>query len=215
LVVDDDERFRSFVCATLSLAGFAAREAATASDALTYATADPPALIVLAVCLLGIGGFEVLRQLRDKFGDDLPIILVSGMRMEPADRAAGILIGSDDYLVKPVDPSELLARIRRLLARSKRQDRDAVAAEFGLTNRELAILKRVALGMSQQEIATEFSVSTRTVANHLQHVIAKIGVHSRAEAVAFAYMNGVVKPANGSSQRSPWDFGSGLTEPGR
>jgi DNA-binding NarL/FixJ family response regulator len=213
LVVDDDERFRSFVTATLSLAGFAAREAATASDALTYATADAPALIVLDVCLPGIGGFEVCRQLRDEFGDDLPIIFVSGIRMEPADRAAGILIGSDDYLVKPVDPSELLARVRRLLARSKRKDPDAAAADFGLTKRELAILQRVALGMSQREIATEFSISRRTVTNHLQHVIAKIGVHSRAEAVAFAYTNGVVEPENGSSQRSSWDFGSGLAEP--
>jgi two-component system nitrate/nitrite response regulator NarL len=212
LVVDDDEGFRSFVTTTLSYAGLAAREAATASDALAYASADPPTLIVLDVCLPGIGGFEVCRQLRDQFGDDLPIIFVSGMRMEPADRAAGLLIGSDDYLVKPVDPSELLARVRRHLARSERKDRDAVAADFGLTKRELTILKRAALGMSQHEIATEFSISPRTVVNHLQHVIAKLGVHSRAEAVALAYAKGLVEAETGWSQRSSWDFGSGLAE---
>jgi DNA-binding NarL/FixJ family response regulator len=213
LVVDDDEGFRSFVATTLSSAGFAAHEVAAANDALTHAAADPPALVVLDVCLPGIGGFEVCRQLRDEFGENLPIIFVSGTRMEPADRAAGLLIGSDDYLVKPVDPSELLARVRRLLARSKRQDPDAVAAEFGLTKRELTILQRVALGMAQHEIATELSISPRTVANHLQHIIEKIGVRSRAEAVAFAYTNGIVEPANEWSQRSSWDFGSDLAEP--
>jgi DNA-binding NarL/FixJ family response regulator len=212
LVVDDDEGFRSFVATTLSSAGFAAHEVAAATDALTHATADPPTLVVLDVCLPGIGGFEVCRQLRDEFGDDLPIIFVSGTRMEPGDRAAGILIGSDDYLVKPVDPTELLARVRRLLTRSKRQQPDTVAADFGLTKRELATLKRVALGMSQHEIATEFSISPRTVANHLQHIMAKLGVHSRAEAVAFAHTNGLVEPADGSSRRSSWDFRNGLAE---
>jgi DNA-binding NarL/FixJ family response regulator len=199
LVVDDDDAFRSFVTTTLSGAGFAAREVAAAGDALAYATADAPALVVLDVCLPGIGGFEVCRRLRDEFGDDLPIIFVSGVRTEPADRAAGILIGSDDYLVKPVDPGELLARVRRLLVRSERHDAEAVGTDFGLTKRELAILQRIALGTSQYEIASEFSISPRTVANHLQHIMAKIGVHSRAEAVAVAYTNGIVELEIGCS----------------
>jgi DNA-binding response OmpR family regulator len=195
LVVDDDNAFRSFVATTLSSAGFATREAATANEALTSATIDAPGLALLDVCLPGIGGFELCHQLRDEFGDGLPIIFVSGVRTEPADRVDGLLIGSDDYLVKPIDPSELLARVRRHLARSQRQAED-VAAEFGLTEREFAILERLAQGVPQSKIAAELGISRRTVGNHLQHILPKIGVHSRTEAVAFAYANGLVEPTN-------------------
>jgi DNA-binding NarL/FixJ family response regulator len=196
LVVDDDDRFRSFVATTLSGAGFAAREAADGEGALALARRDRPALVLLDVCLPGLNGFELCRQLRDQFSDELPIILVSGARTESLDRSAGLLIGSDDYLIKPVDPNELLARTRRLLTRSRTAQADPAASpEHGLTGRELAVLQRLAGGLTEVEIAAELVISPHTVASHAQHILAKLGVHSRAQAVAFAYEHGLLKPS--------------------
>jgi two-component system nitrate/nitrite response regulator NarL len=207
LVIDDDDRFRSFVATSLSTAGFAVREAATGNEALALAQTEPPALVLLDVCLLESSGFEVCRQLRDDFGDNLPVIFVSGTRSEPFDRAAGLQIGGDDYLVKPVDPIELIARVRTHLARSRRQDPLAFAAKFGLTKREIAILRRLAQGLRQTEIAVELSISPRTVANHLQHTLTKLGLHSRIEAVAFAYEIRLVEPANTRTHTGRRDLG--------
>jgi DNA-binding NarL/FixJ family response regulator len=193
LIVDDDDRFRSFVATTLSGAGFAAHGVASGERALAFARTDPPALVMLDVCLPGINGFEVCRQLRDEFGDELPIIFVSADKTDPFDRSAGLLIGGDDYLFKPIDPNELLARVRRLLARSRPEQTVATSPKFGLTKRELAVLERLAKGRPQLEIAAELVISPNTVANHVQHILTKLAVHSRAQAVAFAYDHGLLE----------------------
>jgi DNA-binding response OmpR family regulator len=142
LIVDDDDGFRSFVVTTLAWVdlGVTLREAASEEDALLLARIDPPSLVMLDVCLPGISGFEICRELREQCGSELPIILVSGTRVDALDRSAGLLIGCDDFLVKPVDPNELLARVRRLLGRSAPRRTRAASREYGLTRRELAVL---------------------------------------------------------------------------
>jgi two-component system nitrate/nitrite response regulator NarL len=192
LVVDDDDGFRSFLATTLSSAGFAVREAATGENALAFARTDTPALVLLDICLPGISGFEVCRELREQFGDKLPVVFVSGTRIEPLDRSVGLLIGGDDYLVKPVDPNELLARVRGLVARSRRDQTVSGPPELGLTRREFAVLQRLAQGLRQIDIAAELVISPKTVACHVQHILAKFGVHSRAQAVAIAYDHGLL-----------------------
>lgn len=140
-----------------------------------------------------VNGFELAHELRDDFGDDLPIVFVSGDRTDPLDRAAGLLIGGDDYLVKPIDPDELLARARRLISRSHTVPvAPRGGAEAALTSRELEVLRLLAEGMPPKEIARELVISPKTVASHAQHVLAKLGAHSRAEAVALAYIGGFV-----------------------
>lgn len=186
LVVDDDERFRAFVAATLRTAGFESIEAATGPEALACADAVPIDLILLDVQLPGISGYEVCRMLRDRFGESLPIVFVSGVRTDALDRVAGLLLGSDDYLVKPFAPDELVARVCALLRRRERA-RAPIGNGWGLTPREAEVLGLLASGLGQAEIASSLVISPKTVGTHIEHILRKTGARNRAQAVAFAH----------------------------
>jgi DNA-binding NarL/FixJ family response regulator len=192
LVVDDDKNFRRFATEVFELAGYATIEADTGEEAIDLAQKERPAVVLLDVKLPGVSGFEVCRQLKEQFGRDLPVFLISGVRAEAFDRAAGLLIGADDYLVKPVDPGELLARVRRY-AGPDQPPAGGTAAASVLTKREQEVLRRLAQGLDQGEIAQELVISEKTVATHIQHILEKLGVHSRAQAVALAHRAGLVE----------------------
>ena len=119
LVVDDHEGFRLFVCELLESVGYATTELASGSAVLSAAASERPAAVVLDVRLPDLNGYEVCRELRNRYGSSIAIVFVSGERTEAFDRAAGLLIGADDYLPKPVDPGELIARITRLVERPR------------------------------------------------------------------------------------------------
>lgn len=186
LVVDDDERFRAFVVATLRTAGFESIEAATGPEALACADSEPVDVVLLDVLLPGISGYEVCRRLRDRFGESLPILFVSGVRTEALDRVAGLLVGSDDYLVKPFAPDELVARVCALLRRRGRA-RAPIGNGWGLTPREAEVLGLLASGLGQPEIASRLVISPKTVGTHIEHILRKTGARSRAQAVALAH----------------------------
>jgi two-component system, NarL family, nitrate/nitrite response regulator NarL len=194
LIVDGDASFRASVSRLLARAGFDVCEAATGDEALAAARRERPTLVLLEVELSGASGYEICRALRDQFGDGLPIVFVSSTRTEPMDRVAGLLVGADDCLSKPVEPDELVARMRRLVTRSSvvqlREDEPGGAAV--LTTRELEVLRLLAEGMRQKMIARELVISPKTVGTHIQRILAKLGVHSRAEAVAVAHREGWV-----------------------
>ena len=185
LVVDDDADFRAFVRALLEGGGYRVVEAAGADEALN-GIAPEPSLVVLDVAMSPTSGYEVCRVLRAR-RPDLPILFVSGEQTEALDRVAGLTLGADDYLVKPFEPGELLARIQALLRRRLPQ-----RAGTSLTRRELEVLLLLADGLKQREIADRLVISPRTVGTHIEHVLAKLGVHSRAEAVAAAYRRDLI-----------------------
>jgi DNA-binding NarL/FixJ family response regulator len=189
LVVDDDAAFRAFLIEALSRAGYAARESATGEDALDQALADPPSALVLDVCLPGLSGYQVCRRLREAHGDGLPVLFVSGERTEPLDRAAGLLLGADDYLVKPFAPDELIARLRLAIRRAEPANGIGVR---DLTAREREVLSLLAEGLAQREIAARLVISPRTVGGHIERFLDKLDVHSRAQAVGVAYREGLV-----------------------
>jgi DNA-binding NarL/FixJ family response regulator len=145
--------------------------------------------VVLDVRLPGISGWEVCRELRSRFGDSVAVLFVSGERVESMDRVAGFLLGGDDYLVKPFALSELLARLDRAVRRAP-----ADGGSSPLTRRELDVLRLLAEGRRQPEIARELVISQKTVGTHIEHILGKLGVHSRAQAVALAYRNRLIAP---------------------
>lgn len=189
LIVAKDSNFRAEVARGLSRAGESVIEAADGAEAMAAAVARPAA-VVIDVDLPDAHGFEVCRELRDLHGDDLPVIIVSDGSMTSHDCVAALLIGADDYLAKPVDSDELLARLRRLLARSRPS---SGAPQAGLTAREAEVLRLLARGQVAVAIAEKLFISEKTVATHLQHVMVKLGVHSRAQAVAEAYRLGLAQ----------------------
>jgi len=195
LIADSDADCRGLIAAQLERIGCTPYEAATGPEALALAESVQPALVILDVSLPGITGYEVCHELRDRFGADLPLVFVSGARVEALDRVAGLLIGADDYIVKPFDPDELLGRVRALLRRSNGrgeppENDDSPLAT--LTGREREVLALLAQGRTQGEIALELVISSKTVATHIQRVLSKLGVHSRAQAVTLAHRYGLV-----------------------
>lgn len=195
LVGDEDEAFRARLCRLLEDEGYTTVQAAAGEDVLAQASEQRPAMVVLDVQLPGISGYDVCRQLRKRFGERLPIIFVSATRTEAMDRVAGLLVGADDYIVEPYAPDELVARVWRALTRVAALDLSADAAVFArLTPREQEILGLLADGRSPKAIATELFISRKTVETHVQHVLVKLDVHSRAEAVARAFQLGLLRP---------------------
>jgi DNA-binding NarL/FixJ family response regulator len=195
LVVDDDANFRVSVREILQRAGFVVREAEDGEQALTTAQERQPSLVVLDVCLPGISGYEVLRALQDTVDPHLPVVFMSGDRTDKNDRISAMLLGADDYLIKPFAPDELLARIRRSLARPANGNggvsQHSPSPLMSLTPRELEVLDLLTKGLNQTDIAVRLVLSSRTVGTHIQHILTKLDVHSRAQAVAVALRNGL------------------------
>jgi DNA-binding NarL/FixJ family response regulator len=191
LVVDDDDTHRELISTVLGRAGFSTVDAANGEDAMAAARRHRPRLVVLDVRMPDLSGYEVCHRLRDEFGDTVSILFLSGERTEGFDRAAGLLVGADDYLVKPFSPDELLARVRVRLPAAPEEP----PLLSDLTKRELEVLRLLSEGLSQKEIARNLVISSKTVAAHIQHILGKLGVHSRAQAVGYAYRRGLLSGA--------------------
>jgi DNA-binding NarL/FixJ family response regulator len=171
-------------------------EAATGNEAISLARAKRPEVVLLDVDLGNASGYEVCRELRSRFGESLPIILLSGTRTETFDRVAGLHLGADDYVVKPFEPEELVARVRRAIARTARPSQAPDSKKFRLTPREHEILRLFADGLGTQAVSDRLQISTKTVSSHTQRLLPKLGVHSRTEAVALAYREGLFETAS-------------------
>src|SRR6476620_8381385 len=115
LVIDDDVELCSLVSEYLRPEGFQVEAVHDGKTGLARAVSGEHLLIVLDVMLPGLNGFDVLRRIRD--GSRIPVLLLTA-RGEDVDRIVGLEIGADDYLPKPFNPRELVARIRAVLRRS-------------------------------------------------------------------------------------------------
>jgi len=126
LVVEDDAEIADVLRRSLRQEGYEVRTSGDGVDALAVASGFTPDLVVLDLGLPGLDGVEVCRRLRAE--GDVPILMLTA-RAETEDRVGGLDSGADDYLVKPFERSELLARIRALLRR--RPPRGSASLQVG------------------------------------------------------------------------------------
>jgi DNA-binding response OmpR family regulator len=115
LVVEDEPSIASFVAAYLKNAGYAVRTTASGAEALKLVASEKPALVVLDLMLPDIDGVEVCKRIRQS--TDLPVLMLTA-RDEDVDKIIGLEVGADDYMTKPFNPRELVARVRAILRRS-------------------------------------------------------------------------------------------------
>ncbi|MER7250531.1 response regulator transcription factor [Kribbella sp. NPDC000426] len=127
LVVDDEATVRELLSATLRFAGFEVTSAATATEAVAAAVEEPPDLVLLDVMLPDLDGFEVVRRLREQptAAGPVPVLFLTA-RDRQADKIQGLSLGADDYVTKPFDLEELIARIRAILRRTTGQRSDVL-----------------------------------------------------------------------------------------
>ncbi|MDN5853929.1 MAG: response regulator transcription factor [Actinomycetia bacterium] len=121
LVVDDEATVRELLSATLRFAGFRVVSAASGTEAVAAVAEEHPDLILLDVMLPDTDGFEVVRQLRERRSEarhgQVPVLFLTA-RDGQADKVEGLSLGADDYVTKPFDLEELIARIRAILRRT-------------------------------------------------------------------------------------------------
>jgi DNA-binding response OmpR family regulator len=114
LIVDDDRKLAAMLVEYLNARGYTAESRGDAQAGLAALRETPAEAVILDVMLPDADGFEVCRRIRAE--SDVPIVMLTA-RGEPADRIVGLELGADDYLPKPFDPRELLARLRAVLRR--------------------------------------------------------------------------------------------------
>ena len=115
LIIDDDEKLRKLLGEYLNDHGFQTVCLADGNNVPEALSADPPDLVILDIMLPGKDGLEVLKEIRKDHG--LPVIMLTA-RGDDTDRIVGLELGADDYLPKPFNPRELLARMKAVLRRS-------------------------------------------------------------------------------------------------
>ena len=125
LIIDDDERLNSALTEYLGSFGFSVRAAAHAEAGLRAIRTDPPDLVILDIMLPGMDGLAVCRKIRET--SRVPIIMLTA-RGGVSDRIVGLELGADDYLSKPFEPRELVARMEAVLRRGTQDEAEIVRA---------------------------------------------------------------------------------------
>jgi DNA-binding NarL/FixJ family response regulator len=133
-----------------------------------------PDAAILDVNLPGVSGYSLCRELRTIFSSELPIIFISGSRVDAIDRTAGMLI----------------ARLHRLLERSRLWSK---APSHDLSEREIEVLQLIAEGCPPAEVARQLVIAPKTVSSQMERILAQLDVHARAQAVAVADESGLIR----------------------
>jgi DNA-binding NarL/FixJ family response regulator len=179
-------------------------EAWDGTQALALAIERRPDLVLLDVRMPDVDGITCLGRLRTEL-PDMPVLMFSAYD-NPTYVARAVALGAAGYLVKTADLNEILEAIRRVAAGESIWNREelrrvtgalstpraAAELEVPLTKRESEVLKQLALGLSNKEIALSLSISYETVKEHVQHILRKVGVSDRTQAAVWAVRKGLV-----------------------
>jgi two-component system OmpR family response regulator len=179
LVVDDEDTVRELLSATLRFAGFEVSSVATAGAAVAAAVSEPPDLVLLDVMLPDMDGFEVVRRLREPHpggrGRPVPVLFLTA-RGRQADKVTGLSLGADDYVTKPFDLEELIARIRAILRRTSDHPADLLAVGTLVLDAEGHQVTRS--GQPVRVSPTEFRL-LRYLMENAGHVVSKAQILDR------------------------------------
>jgi DNA-binding NarL/FixJ family response regulator len=192
LVVEDQTVMRENLVTLLELEGFQVTSAENGRRGVELALAAPPDLVLCDVMMPTLDGYGVLAELRQHSATQrVPFIFLTA-KGERTDIRAGMNLGADDYLVKPVNQAELLdamaARLERQRVLDMQQGRlpDFSSAHpletLGLTPREAEVLLWVAQGKGNRDIGLLLEMSEATAKRHLLHIFEKLGVETRTAA---------------------------------
>jgi DNA-binding NarL/FixJ family response regulator len=197
LIVDDDAVFAALAETLLTETGYACRTVTSGEAALAAARDEQPRIVLLDLQMPHMSGYDVCRRLRERYGRSVGIVFISGARTESHDKIAGLDLGGDDYVSKPFEPGELVARVRALARRLEPADATVAARQqpaHSLSPREIEVLELVAEGLPQKRVAQTLSISRKTVSSHMSHIFEKLGVHSQGQAVAAAHQLQLLEP---------------------
>ena len=162
LMIDDDVDLNALVTEYLAKFGHQVVTATTAAKGMAMLRRERPDLAILDIMLPDIDGLTLCRDIRSEF--DVPIIMLTA-RGEVADRVMGLELGADDYLSKPFEPRELVARIQSVIRRSENRDNHDELASDGLRLEKQT--RRVVLDDQEIELTTmEFELLSELMASH-------------------------------------------------
>ncbi|WP_421655098.1 response regulator transcription factor [Leptothermofonsia sp. ETS-13] len=226
LVVDDDTTLRMALTRYLEKRGYLVQDVGSGIEALKVFEENPPDLVVSDVMMPEMDGFEFCRRLRaTRSGQLVPFIFLSS-KGEVEDRVQGHSIGADDYLIKPFEPRELLAKIEAQLERSRRIHTEIIRllqkaelngsasnetapihapsgsdpTPFPLTPAEEKVFWEVIQGYTNKQIGDRLFVSPRTVQTHLSNILGKLQLENRSQLVRFAFERGYKPPIEEAGQ---------------
>ncbi|PIX97135.1 MAG: two-component system response regulator NarL [Hydrogenophilales bacterium CG_4_9_14_3_um_filter_63_34] len=201
LIIDDHPLFRRGVMQLVRMAGQfeVVGEASNGQEGIEMAKSLAPDMVLLDLNMKGMSGLDVLKVM--KSWDNDPRVVMLTVSDQAEDLIAALRAGADGYLLKEMDPEELVGKLKeaaagqvtltdrltRLLAHSLRDDnRPKDPDQAGLTEQEGRILEQIALGKSNKLIARELDIAEGTVKVHVKHLLRKLNLRSRVEAAVWA-----------------------------
>ena len=188
-IVDDDASVCESQSFFLQLAGFRTRSFSSAEDFLRDDDAEAPGCIILDVRMGGMTGIELQQELNRR-GSDLPIIFLTGHGTVDA-AVMALKNGAEDFLQKPVKPEILLEVVKVHLQKNKelRESKALIQEKINkfklLTDREKEVLREVARGKLNKQIAIDLNIAEQTVKIHRGNAMHKLGLRSALDASAF------------------------------
>jgi DNA-binding NarL/FixJ family response regulator len=205
LIADDHEVVRSGLKSLVSGTEIEViGEAATADEAVRLAEETHPDVVLLDIRMPDSDGLNALSRIKLARAD-LPVLMLSTYD-NPTYVARAVALGACGYLLKGLGREELLAAIRRVAGGGDAWTREelrrvtgalatprvAADVEVPLTQRESEVLRQLAFGLTNKEIAQALGISYETVKEHVQHVLRKVGVSDRTQAAVWAVRKGLV-----------------------